>query len=79
MSEFAVVQLKEGDRLISVKETADRLGTNQTFVRKLMDTGLLSCIKFGRYRRISVCVLSEFIRRHQGEDLHNVLAMKEGK
>lgn len=66
MSEFSVVDVAEGDRLISVREAASRLGTNQTFVRKLLDTGLLSCIKFGRYKRISICVLSEFIREHQG-------------
>lgn len=77
MSEFSVVDVADGDRLISVREVATRLGTNQTFVRKLIDTGLLSCIKFGRYKRISICVLSEFIRKHQGYDLHTIVMDKE--
>ena len=79
MSEFSIVKLAEGDRLISVREVAARLGTNQTFVRKLIDTGLLPCIKFGRYKRISICVLSEFIRKHQGDDLHTIVAPRECK
>lgn len=79
MSEFSVVKLAEGDRLISVREVAARLGTNQTFVRKLIDVGLLSCIKFGRYKRISICALTEFIQKHQGDNLHTIVAMKEGK
>lgn len=79
MSEFSVVKLAEGDRLISVREVAARLGTNQTFVRKLIDTGLLSCIKFGRYKRISICVLSEFIRKHQGDNLRTVVMEEAGK
>ena len=79
MGEFSVVDVADGDRLISVKEAATRLGTNQTFVRKLLDTGLLSCIKFGRYKRISICVLSEFIRKHQGDDLHTIVATRECK
>ncbi len=77
MSEFSVVDVADGDRLISVREAATRLGTNQTFVRKLIDTGLLSCIKFGRYKRISICVLSEFIRKHQGDNLHTIVMAKE--
>lgn len=79
MSEFSVVKLAEGDRLISVREVAARLGTNQAFVRKLIDAGLLSCIKFGRYKRISICVLTEFIRKHQGDNLRTIVAMREGK
>ena len=77
MSEFSVVDVADGDRLISVREAATRLGTNQTFVRKLIDTGLLSCIKFGRHKRISICVLSEFIRKHQRNDLHTIVMAKE--
>ncbi len=79
MSEFSVVKLAEGDRLISVREVAARLGTNQTFVRKLIDTGLLSCIKFGRYKRISIHVLTEFIRKHQGDNLYTIVATRECK
>lgn len=77
MSEFGILDLTEGDRLITQKEVAARLGTNQTFVKRLLDTGLLPCIRFGRYARISVYVLTDFIREHQGEDLHSLVSIKE--
>mgnify|MGYP004465142459 CR=1 FL=1 len=77
MSEFSVVDVAEGDRLISQKEAAARLGTNQAFIKKLIDTSLLPCIQFGRHKRISICVLSEFIRKHQGNDLHTIVMAKE--
>ena len=77
MSEFEIVDVTEGDRLITQKEAAARLGTNQAFVKRLLDTNLLPCIRFGRYARISVYALTEFIREHQGEDLQRVVEDKE--
>ena len=47
MSEFEIVDVTEGDRLMSQKEAAARLGTNQAFIKRLLDTGLLPCIRFG--------------------------------
>ena len=77
MSEFEIVDVTEGDRLMSQKEAAARLGTNQAFVKRLLDTNLLPCIRFGRYARISVYALTEFIREHQGDDLQRVVEDKE--
>ena len=77
MSEFEIVDVTEGDRLITQKEAAARLGTNQAFVKRLLDTNLLPCIRFGRYARISVYALTEFIREHQGDDLQRVVEDKE--
>ncbi len=77
MSEFSIVDVAEGDRLMSQKEAAERLGTNQAFVKRLLDTNLLPCIRFGRYARISVYALTEFIREHQGEDLQKAVEDKE--
>ena len=77
MSEFSIVDVAEGDRLMSQKEAAARLGTNQAFIKRLLDTNLLPCIRFGRYARISVYALTEFIREHQGEDLQRVVEDKE--
>ena len=79
MSGCSVVDVAEGDRLISQKEAAARLGTNQAFIKRLIDTSLLPCIQFGRHKRISIYVLTEFIREHQGDNLHTIVAMKEGK
>lgn len=77
MSEFEIVDVTEDDRLMSQKEAAARLGTNQAFIKRLLDTNLLPCIRFGRYARISVYALTDFIREHQGEDLHNLVDIKE--
>lgn len=77
MSEFSIVDVAEGDRLITQKEAAARLGTNQAFIKRLLDTNLLPCIRFGRYARISVYALTEFIREHQGDDLQRVVEDKE--
>lgn len=77
MSEFSIVDVAEGDRLMSQKEAAERLGTNRAFIKRLLDTNLLPCIRFGRYARISVYALTEFIREHQGEDLHKAVEDKE--
>ena len=77
MSEFSIVDVAEGDRLMSQKEAAERLGTNQAFIKRLLDTNLLPCIRFGRYARISVYALTEFIREHQGEDLQKMVEDKE--
>ena len=77
MSEFSIVDVAEGDRLMSQKEAAARLGTNQAFIKRLLDTNLLPCIRFGRYARISVYALTEFIREHQGDDLQRVVEDKE--
>ena len=48
MSEFSIVDVAEGDRLMSQKEAAERLGTNRAFIKRLLDTNLLPCIRFGR-------------------------------
>ena len=77
MSEFSIVDVAEGDRLMSQKEAAERLGTNRAFIKMLLDTNLLPCIRFGRYARISVYALTEFIREHQGDDLQKVVEDKE--
>ena len=77
MSEVEIVDVTEGDRLITQKEAAARLGTNQAFIKRLLDTNLLPCIRFGRYARISIYALTEFIREHQGDDLQKVVEDKE--
>lgn len=77
MSEFSIVDVAEGDHLMSQKEAAERLGTNRAFIKRLLDTNLLPCIRFGRYARISVYALTEFIREHQGDDLQKVVEDKE--
>ena len=77
MSEFSIVDVAEGDRLMSQKEAAERLGTNRAFIKRLLDTNLLPCIRFGRYARISVYALTDFIREHQGEDLQKMVEDKE--
>lgn len=61
------------DRLLSIQEVAERLGTNDNLVRKLIDMNLLSCIRFGRYRRVRKVKLNEFLEKHDGADLCEVV------
>lgn len=66
----------DADRLLSIQEVAERLGTNDNLVRKLIDLNLLSCIRFGRYRRVRKVKLNEFLETHDGVDLYEVVGGK---
>ena len=76
MSEFDIIDLSQGDRLITQKEVAERLGTSRGFVKKLLDSKLLPCIRFGRYARVSMFTLNKFIQQYQNHDLWEVVMEK---
>lgn len=63
----------DADRLLSVQEVAERLGTNDNTVRKLLDAGKMSYIRFGRYRRIRKVVFNQFLADYDGQDLHGLV------
>ena len=54
MSEFEIVDVTEGDRLITQKEAAARLGTNQAFVKRLLDTKKKNCLRYCSLVRTTV-------------------------
>jgi excisionase family DNA binding protein len=49
------------DRLLTVGEAADRLGTSTRFVRRLVFERRIAFVKVGRYVRIAVADLEAFI------------------
>ena len=69
----------DGDRLLSLTEVAERLRTSGTFIGRLVDVGLLPCLRFRKNRRIRKFALNEFLQRHEGEDLYEVLEEAEGR
>jgi excisionase family DNA binding protein len=50
------------DRLLTVEEAADRLGTSVRFVRRLVFERRIAYVKLGRHVRIAARDLDAFIR-----------------
>lgn len=67
------------DQLMSVPDVADKLGTSQAFVRRLIKLNLLPTIYFGRYPRVRKFSLNAFLERFEGKDLINIVEAAERK
>jgi len=63
------------DRLMSIAEVAARLRTSPAFVSGLLNTGLLSALKFGKNRRIRKIIFNEFLEKNDGKDLQELLKL----
>ncbi|WP_433499483.1 helix-turn-helix domain-containing protein [Sphaerimonospora sp. CA-214678] len=50
-----------GDRLLTVAEVAERLGTSERFPRRLIEERRITFVRLGRKVRIPESVLDEFI------------------
>jgi len=57
------------DRLMGLKEVAERLGCSQQFVGRLIKGGLLGALRFGRNKRVPKSVFNAFIASNVGNDL----------
>lgn len=69
----AVVWPLDGDRLMSTNEVAFRLCTSPTFVGKLYKFGLIQTLRFGVERRVRKVTLDAFLKKHEGEDLVQIV------
>ena len=49
------------DRLLTVEEAADRLGTSVRFVRRLIAERRITYVRVGRYVRIGEADLASFV------------------
>ncbi|WP_433891300.1 excisionase family DNA-binding protein [Streptomyces sp. CA-111067] len=49
------------DRLLSVEEVAERLGTSVRFPRRLIEERRITYVKVGKHVRISECVLAAYV------------------
>lgn len=63
----------DGDRLMSLDETAARLRTSPAIVGKLVKTGILPCIRRGTSKSVRKYTLNAFLAQHDGEDLFELL------
>lgn len=66
----------DGDRLMSIDETAARLRTSPAIVGKLIKVGALTCMRRGTSKSIRKYTLNAFLAQHDGEDL---FALLEGR
>lgn len=64
--------------LYTMKETAEILKTNVTYVHRLRKTGLLPCIKLGTYK-VRKEALEAFLKKYEGCDLTEPEKVKEGE
>lgn len=69
----------DGDRLLSLKEASERLRPSDIFIGRLIKAGLLPCLRFRKNRRVRKFALNDFLKKHEGEDLYEVLEEAEGK
>lgn len=58
-----------GDSLLSIPEVAKLIGTNPNYVRKLIKSGVLPAISFGRLKRVRKFTLNEFLAKYDGGEL----------
>ena len=65
------------DRLLTVAETAERLGTSERFPRRLIAERRITFVRVGRHVRIPESVLDEFIRTGRVEPL--VIRWRNGR
>lgn len=52
------------DRLLTVAQAAERLGTTVRFPRRLIEERRITFVKVGRHVRIPESALDDFIRTH---------------
>lgn len=58
------------DRLMSIREVAERLRTSKPFVAELVNTGLLKCLSFkGQRRMIRKVTFNRFLEKYDGKDI----------
>jgi len=65
------------DRLLTVAETAERLGTSERFPRRLIAERRITFVRVGRHVRIPESVLDEFISTGRVEPL--VIRWRDGR
>lgn len=61
------------DRLLSIKEVAQRIGTSEKIVADLIDAKMLTALTFRRIRRVRKVVLNRFLQEFDGCDIYEEL------
>ena len=69
-SEIEKVYMSDNtDRLMSIREVAERMRTSKSFVADLINTGLLQCLSFKGQRRMIRKVTFSFLEEYDGKDI----------
>jgi len=67
----------DAERLLSLEEVGERLGTGRLFAAKLIRAGLLHALAFRKIKRVPKSELARFIQDHIGQDIYEVLEARE--
>ena len=67
--EGVIILSKSTDRLLTVSQAAELLGTSERFPRRLIAERRIAFVKLGRHVRISESALAEFITAGRVEPL----------
>lgn len=63
-----------GDRLLTVAEAGDMLGTGERFVRRLIAERRIRYVKLGRPVRIPESAITEYVEARTVEPVHRIRA-----
>ncbi|MBQ9364399.1 MAG: hypothetical protein IJT82_01375 [Schwartzia sp.] len=69
--------LDDAERLLSMGEVGERLGTGYAFAGRLVRAGLLGALFFKKVKRVPKSELEKFIKKHIGQDIYEVLERAE--
>lgn len=64
------------DVLYTIKEVSELIKTNQAYVYRLINAGLLPVLKLGSYKVRKVALLA-FLEKYEGKDLTHVDDIKD--
>jgi excisionase family DNA binding protein len=64
------MQKTDTDRLLTVGEAAERLGTSVRFPRRLIAERRIRFVRVGRHVRIPLSAIGEYIESHTVQPIH---------
>lgn len=67
----------DAERLLSLEEVGERLGSGRPFVVRLIHAQLLRALSFRKIKRVPKSELARFVQAHLGEDIYAILEAKE--
>lgn len=69
----------DAERLLSIEEVGERLGTGRAFAARLVNAGLIASLSFRRIKRVPKSELARFVQKYAGQDVYLALEETERK
>ena len=66
----------DADRLLSIKEVSQRIGTSEKIVGDMINAGMLSALSFRKIRRVRKIILNKFLNDFDGCDIYEELVTR---